>query len=132
MIRNRFNVRYHFVLLLIALVAFSSLLFTSNRHIVKAQDQDAEIIRVNTDLVLVNVTITDAQGKFVGGLKRSDFTLLENGQPQTLFSFSTEETPFAAAVLLDTSGSMEKRLSLGRSAAIRFLDGLRNEDVACI
>ena len=35
-------------------------------------------------------------------------------------------------VLLDTSGSMESRLSLGRSAAIRFLDGLRDEDVAAV
>src|SRR5574341_1309782 len=43
-----------------------------------------------------------------------------------------EETPFAAAILLDTSGSMETRLTLGRSAAIRFLDGLRDEDVAAV
>jgi len=126
------KVRYHLVLSILSLLAFSSLLSSPNRQTVHAQDQDDEIIRVNTDLVLVNVTIIDGQGKFVSGLKRTDFTVLENGQPQTVSSFSTEETPFAAAVLLDTSGSMEKRLSLGRSAAIRFLDGLRNEDVASI
>ena len=98
----------------------------------RAQDQDDEVIRVNTDLVLVNVTVTDAQGKFVNGLKQTDFSVMEADQPQTLSSFSAEETPFAAAVLLDTSGSMEQRLSLGRSAAIRFLDGLRAEDVAAV
>ena len=38
----------------------------------------------------------------------------------------------AAAILLDTSGSMESRLTLGRGAAIRFLDGLRDEDVAAV
>ena len=47
-------------------------------------------------------------------------------------NFGVHESPFASVVLLDTSGSMESRLSLGRSAAIRFLDGLRPEDVAAV
>jgi Ca-activated chloride channel homolog len=118
--------------LIISLLTFPFLFLLPAAPAVHAQDQDDDVVRVNTDLVLVNFTVTDAQGKFVGGLKRADFTVMENGQPQTLSSFSTEETPFAAAVLLDTSGSMEQRLSLGRSAAIRFLDGLRVEDVASV
>lgn len=97
-----------------------------------AQNQDDEVYRVNTDLVLVNITVLDAQGKFVNKLKLTDFSIAENGQAQTVSSFTAEETPFAAAILLDTSGSMESRLSLGRSAAIRFLDGLRAEDVASV
>jgi len=98
----------------------------------RTRNQDDEVIRVNTDLVLVNVTVMDAQGKFVNGLKQADFSVMEAGRPQTVSSFTAEETPFAAVVLLDTSGSMEQRLSLGRSAAIRFLDGLRPEDVAAV
>lgn len=100
----------------------------------RSQDQDDEVIRMNTDLVVLNVTVLDAQGRFVRGLRPADFSVIENGQPQalTLSSFGAEETPFAAVILLDTSGSMERRLSLGRSAAIRFLDGLRNEDVASV
>jgi len=115
---------------LTALLPFSPFLTFSRPA--NAQDQDDEVIRINSDLVLINVTVVDGQGKFVGGLKRSDFTVLENGQAQTLSSFGAEETPFAAAVLFDTSGSMEGRLSLGRSAIIRFLDGLRDEDVASV
>lgn len=95
------------------------------------QDQD-EVIRVSTDLVVVNVTVLDKAGKFVPKLKRTDFHLFEDGAEQKIASFSAEETPFAAAILLDTSGSMETRLTLGRGAAIRFLDGLRDEDVAAI
>ncbi len=94
-----------------------------------AQDQD-EVVRVNTDLVVLNATVIDKNGKFVSGLKRSDFKVFEDGAEQQLAGFTAEETPFAAAILLDTSGSMETRLTLGRSAAIRFLDGLRDEDVA--
>jgi len=95
------------------------------------QDQD-DVVRVSTDLVVVNVTVLDKAGKFVPRLKRTDFQLLEDGVAQKISSFSAEETPFAAAILLDTSGSMETRLTLGRGAAIRFLDGLRDEDVAAI
>ncbi len=96
------------------------------------QDQDDDVVRVTTDLVVLNVTVLDKDGKFVPGLKRSDFQVLEDGVPQTVGGFTAEETPFAAAILLDISGSMETRLTLGRSAAIRFLEGLREEDVAAV
>src|SRR5437016_402679 len=95
------------------------------------QDQD-DVVRVSTDLVIVNATVLDKDGKFVPRLKRTDFRILEDGAEQKIASFSAEETPFAAAILLDTSGSMESRLTLGRGAAIRFLDGLRDEDVAAV
>lgn len=102
--------------------------------IVRAQEGEDtdEVVRVNTDLVVVNVTVTDGKGKYVRGLKRPDFKLFEDGREQTLSSFGAEETPFAAAVLLDFSGSMGKRVSMARAAAIRFLDGLREEDVAAV
>src|SRR5882762_1456379 len=94
--------------------------------------QDDDVVRVNTDLVVLNATVIDKDGKFISGLKRSDFKVFEDGAEQKLAGFTAEETPFAAAILLDTSGSMESRLSLGRSAAIRFLGGLREEDVAAV
>ncbi len=96
------------------------------------QDQDDDVVRVNTELVILNATVLDKDGKFVSGLRRADFRVFEDGQEQKLTSFTAEETAFAAAILLDTSGSMESRLTLGRSAAIRFLDGLRDEDVAAV
>src|SRR6185503_19207440 len=96
-----------------------------------AQDQD-DVVRVSTDLVVLNVTVLDKNGKFVTGLKSGDFQVSEDGVQQKVAAFSAEETPFAAAILLDTSGSMESRLTLGRSAAIRFLDGLREQDVASV
>jgi Ca-activated chloride channel homolog len=107
-----------------------SLLFVSATA-QESQDDD-EVVRVNTDLVVVNVTVADKDGKYARGLRLADFKLLEDGKEQKISSFGSEETPFAAAVLLDFSGSMEKRVSLARSAAIRFLDGLRAEDVAAV
>jgi Ca-activated chloride channel family protein len=97
--------------------------------------QEDEVVRVNTDLVVMNITVTDSSGQYVRGLKKSDFRLYEDGKevdPSLITSFYVQESPFACVVLLDTSGSMESRLSLGRSAAIRFLDGLRDEDVAAV
>ena len=97
-----------------------------------AQDQDDDVIRVSTELVVLNATVIDKSGKFVPGLKLNEFHLFEDGAEQKVLSFNTEKTPFAAAILLDTSGSMESRLTLGRSAALRFLDGLRESDVAAV
>ena len=102
--------------------------------VVQAQQED-EVVRVNTDLVVLNVTVTDGNGKYVRGLRAADFKIYEDGKEipvSAISSFGLQETPFASVVLLDTSGSMENRLSLARSAAIRFLDGLREEDVAAV
>ena len=105
--------------------------FSSNAQV----SQDDDVVRINSDLVVLNVTVVDAQGKYVHGLHRSDFKIFEDGKEQEaalISTFSVEETPFAAVILLDTSGSMESRMSLARSAAIRFLDGLRPDDVAAV
>ncbi|HYG79762.1 MAG TPA: VWA domain-containing protein, partial [Pyrinomonadaceae bacterium] len=72
------------------------------------------------------------RGRYVHQLKRADFKVFEDGREQRIGLFSVEETPFAAAILLDSSGSMESRLTLARAAALRFLEGLREEDVAAV
>src|SRR5215216_6227923 len=105
-----------------------------NAGVVVAQDDD-DVVRVNTDLVVLNITVTDKAGQYVKGLKPSDFKIYEDGvevPSNMIASFSLQESPYAAVVLLDSSGSMEARFSLARSAAIRFLDGLRPEDVAAV
>lgn len=117
-----------------SLLALSALLSIPSTNAQQSQDDD-EVVRVNTDLVVMNVTVVDGQGKFAHGLRRSDFKIFEDGQEQSpgmISTFSVEETPFAAAILLDASGSMESHMSLARSAAIRFLDNLRVDDVAAV
>jgi Ca-activated chloride channel homolog len=98
-----------------------------------AQDEDEEI-NVESSLVVINALVTDKDGKAVLGLKKSDFKVFEDGknEEQPLDFFEAQETPFAAVILMDTSGSMEQRISLARSAAINFLDGLRADDNAAI
>ena len=118
-----------------ALLAAVMLLFTFSLTIRPSSSvyaQDDEIVRINTDLVVLNVTATNSRGEYARDLEQSNFKVFEDNLEQRITTFSVEETPFAAALLLDTSGSMEKRLSLARSAAIRFLDGLRAEDVAAV
>lgn len=97
--------------------------------------QEDDVVRVDTELVLLNLTVKDKSGQYVKGLKAADFKVYEDGvevKPETIASFSLHEAPYAAVVLLDSSGSMEARFTLARSAAIRFLDGLRQEDVAAV
>ncbi len=95
------------------------------------QDEE-DVVRVNADLVVLNVTVTDAKGDYVHKIPRSAFRIFEDGREQSITNFGVEETPFAAALLLDASGSMEGRLTLARGAAINFLDGLRPDDVASV
>ena len=115
----------------IVVLSILGLFFLSTSSIRSQQDDD-EIVRVNTDLVVLNVTVVDSDGKFIHGLHRTDFRLFVDGHEQKITSFMPEETPFAAAILLDTSASMEQRVMLARSAAIRFLQELRGDDNAAV
>jgi len=121
----------HRTLTCLLAVVFTGLAFPA---LIQSQQAD-DVVRVNTDLVVLNITVTDKAGQYVPGLRLSDFRIFEDGKevsPELVSSFSVHQSPFASVVLLDTSGSMESRLSLARSAAIRFLDRLREEDVASV
>nr|MDQ3322810.1 VWA domain-containing protein [Acidobacteriota bacterium] len=91
-----------------------------------------EIVKVESSIVVLNATVTDAKGKAVSQINDSKFKIFEDGIEQKIEFFETAETPFAAVILLDTSGSMEQRVSMARSATINFLDGLRPDDSAAI
>ena len=113
------------------ILLFCLLHFTFGINYVFAQDDD-EVIKVDSSIVVVNAAITDSKGKPVSGLKQNQFKLFVDGAEREIISFTTENTPFAAVILLDTSGSMEQRVSLARSAAMQFLDGLRVDDMTAI
>ena len=94
-------------------------------------DQD-DSVRLHSDLVVVNVTVTDANGQYAHGLSLNDFALLEDNARQSLNSFATEEAPFAAAILIDMSGSMEYKFGLVRGAAASFVDHIRDDDQVAV
>ena len=87
-----------------------------------------DIVRVDTMLVTVPVSVLDRQGRFIPGLKREDFTLLENGEQQPIAYFETAEKPFTVALLLDTSASTQFQLDEIKTAAIAFAKQLRPQD----
>ena len=99
---------------------------------IRAFGQGDDVITVDTSIVVMNAWVTDVSGKAVGGLNLKQFHVFEDGTEQAIQTFEAEETPFAAVILIDTSGSMEERVSLARAAAIQFLGGLRADDVASI
>jgi len=96
-----------------------------------AQDDDT-ILSVDSSIVLLNAAMADGSGKFPAGLTQKQFTVFEDGIEQPITFFQAEQTPFAAVILLDTSGSMESRVSMARGSAIKFIDGLRGEDSVAI
>lgn len=111
---------------------YLSLLILLFLFVVPTLAQNDEVISVDSSIVVVNVAVLDANGKAFTGLTQRQFRVLEDGVEQKIESFSADETPFAAVILLDTSGSMGNRVSLARAAAIQFLDGLRADDFVAI
>lgn len=100
------------------------------QHQVRGQGE--EVIDIRTYTVLLNVYVTDKNGRPVTELSKNVFSVLENGSEQSITFFEAAKTPFAVAILLDSSGSMEERIVLARAAAIHFLDSLRESDVAAV
>ena len=89
---------------------------------------EGEVIRVNTALVSVPVSVLDRQGRFVPNLKREDFSVFENGIEQPIAYFEPAEKPFTVALVLDTSPSTHFHLWEIKEAAIAFASQLRPQD----
>lgn len=85
-------------------------------------------IRVDVNRVLVPVRVTDATGHPVLGLEKQDFSLSENGQPQEIRHFSTEDTPLSIGLIVDTSGSMRDKIEILRTAVDQFFVNANPDD----
>ena len=90
----------------------------------------AQTIRVDTTLVVVPVTVTDASNRFVLGLEKGDFQVFEDGVEQKISHFSGEDAPLSVGLLIDTSGSMTMKLDTSRQATEEFLKTLNAQDEA--
>ena len=87
--------------------------------------EDDEIIRVETNLVTMPVSVLDRDGRFISGLQQRDFKIFENGVEQKIEYFQSVEQPFTVALLIDVSPSTQFRIDEIQNAAITFIDQLR-------
>ncbi len=83
---------------------------------------------VAPQLVRLNASVTDRQGRAISGLKPSDFTVIENGQERRVTEVEPTNAPFNLVLLLDVSGSVEERIDFIRKAARNFLGTVSAQD----
>jgi Ca-activated chloride channel family protein len=95
-----------------------------------AQSQEGFSFRSGVELINVNATVTDRDGRFVSGLRKEDFTVFEDDERQEVTHFNNDRVPVSLGIALDTSGSMTPdKMSSARAAIDRFVsDLLGNED----
>lgn len=86
-------------------------------------------IVIVTEVISVPVTVLDSRNRFVAGLKQADFDVLEDGVVQEITSFALTESPVAAELLIDVSGSMTSRLEEAKRAALQFVRQMGPHDV---
>jgi Ca-activated chloride channel family protein len=89
---------------------------------------ESDIVRVNTTLVTVPVSVMDRNGRYIPNMRQQDFHIYEEGVEQQVAYFASVETPFTVVLLLDTSGSTQFKIEEIQDAAIAFVDQLRQED----
>lgn len=91
-------------------------------------DLDGPVI-VNTDLITLTVTVTDTYGRYVSGLTKNAFTLLDQKTPQEITFFSDDDSPVSVGVIFDVSGSMSgDKVKKAREALSKFIQTSHNSD----
>jgi len=85
-------------------------------------------IRMDVDLVLVPVTITDPMNRLVTGLEKNDFQVYENNGEQSITSFACEDAPVSIGIIFDLSGSMSSKLVRAKEAILQFIKTANPQD----
>ncbi|HKO45785.1 MAG TPA: VWA domain-containing protein [Pyrinomonadaceae bacterium] len=87
-----------------------------------------DVIKVDTTLVTIPVSVTDRNGRYIPNLRKDDFRLWEDGVEQQVAFFNAVDKPFSVVLMIDTSGSTRFRLEDIQDAAITFVNQLRRDD----
>ncbi|HSP61746.1 MAG TPA: VWA domain-containing protein [Pyrinomonadaceae bacterium] len=101
---------------------------TSTQNPGPEEVSEGDIVRVNTTLVSIPVSVMDRDGKYIPNLRKEDFRIWEDGVEQQVAYFASTEKPFTVALLIDTSGSTRFKLEEIQDAAIAFVNQLRADD----
>ena len=92
------------------------------------QDSD-DVVRVETNLTSIFFTAADSNKRFINNLTKEDIRILEDGQPQEIFTFQQNlELPLSIAILIDTSRSEERTLPDEKAAARAFVEAVMRPD----
>jgi len=88
-----------------------------------------ERVMVDTDLVTLSVSVTNAEGQAIPGLEKSAFTVFDNKSPQTISFFSDDDAPASIAIVFDTSGSMSgRKIARAKEALADFIQTGHDRD----
>ncbi len=115
----------HRWILLVGVVLFGTIAaFAQNpQPTPPVEEPDGKPISVKTDLVTLTLTVTDLYGRYVSGLDKKAFTILDNNQEQEITFFSDSDAPISIGILFDVSGSMNReKISKSRKALEKFIN----------
>lgn len=101
-----------------------------------AQDADRQRVpeatfRAGTDLVALNVSAFDDRGQIINGLPKTAFRVLENGVQQDISVFRQEDVPVSLGLIIDVSGSMERKRERVVSSTLAMIQASNPEDEVC-
>jgi Ca-activated chloride channel family protein len=107
----------------VLVLTFPASLFAQEQAPLKApadKSRRAPGIRLDVDMVLANVTVTDPYGRLVTGLEQENFRIFEDNSEQEVAHFSSEDVPISIGMIFDMSGSMANKVEKSRLAAVQF------------
>jgi VWFA-related protein len=114
-----------------SLLTVFALLLTAHYSLLTGPAQSPEpvdVVKIDTDLVNLNVSVFDHKSSNPAMLAQKDFSVLDNGALQEISFFASAESPFDLVLLLDLSGSTARKIQMIRKSAKRFVDATRPTD----
>ena len=94
--------------------------------------QAPAIFRADARLVEVYATVRDNHGRYLDGLEKDRFQVLDNGEPQPVVGFESDSKRLSCAILIDTTGSMAGVLPMVKNSVLHMVDELREEDTVAV
>jgi Ca-activated chloride channel homolog len=118
-----------FTLLFIATVSLTPIFGQTPSPTPRSADDPTRPIAIRTDLVTLTLTVTDNFGRYVSGLSKNAFTIIDNNKEQEVTFFSDSDTPVSVGILFDVSGSMGgDKIRKARTALQRFITSSHPSD----
>jgi VWFA-related protein len=94
----------------------------------QTETADEEVVKVETNLITIPVSVFDRNGLYIPNLRQTDFKVFENGKEQEIAYFGTSDKPFTVILLIDTSPSTAYKVEEIQTAAIAFTNQLKPQD----